>query len=164
MFSPQRGEERSWPHGNMSAWCVQGGDCFDVCTVLCSLLLGAGFDAYVVAGYAPLAVTISDQTSAVCPLLEPQTPKAKPYRMQPAASQKHPVQPKEAKYLIKSTAKPESAFLQVLFSTPANSCSHRGSVYRVPLLASSRLMNCFAPVSCACHAVQAVITQAGQQT
>lgn len=93
--------------------CAQGGDCFDICTVLCSLLLGAGFDAYVVAGYAPLAVTVSDQTSAVCPLLEPCTPKAKPQKMQPAASQKQPVQPKEAKYQIKSDVKPESVFLQV---------------------------------------------------
>ena len=84
-----------------------------MCTVLCSLLLGAGFDAYVVAGYAPLAVTMSDQTSAVCPLLEPHIPKAKPQRMQPAGSQRNPVQPKEAKYQIKSNAKLESAFLQV---------------------------------------------------
>lgn len=98
--------------------CTQGGDCFDICTVLCSLLLGAGFDAYVVAGYAPLAVTISDQTSAVCPLLEPSTPKAKPQKMQPASSQKQPVQPKEAKYQIKSDVKPESAFLQVHSSVP----------------------------------------------
>ena len=85
-----------------------------MCTVLCSLLLGAGFDAYMVAGYAPLALTVSDQTGAVCPLLESETTqKAKPQKMQPAASQKHPAQPKEAKYKTRSDAKPESAFLKV---------------------------------------------------
>ncbi|KAK9845856.1 hypothetical protein WJX81_004417 [Elliptochloris bilobata] len=41
------------------AW--QRGDAFDLATVLVSLLLGAGFDAYVVMGYAPLAVTLNDQ-------------------------------------------------------------------------------------------------------
>ena len=105
------------PSSQLGAY-AQGGDCFDICTVLCSLLLGAGFDAYVVAGYAPLAVTVSDQTSALCPLLEPSTPKAKPHKMQPAASQKQPVQPKETKYQIKSDVKPESAFLQVQFHMP----------------------------------------------
>ena len=85
-----------------------------MCTVLCSLLLGAGFDAYMVAGYAPLPLTLSDQTQAGCPLLEPEPLKSKPLKMQPAASHKHPTQPKEAKYKIRSDAKPESAFLQVI--------------------------------------------------
>lgn len=83
-----------------------------MCTVLCSLLLGAGFDAYVVAGYAPLAITTSDQTGAPCPLLEPEVVK-KPQKMAAVGSSKHPVQPKEAKYKIKSDDKPESTFLQV---------------------------------------------------
>lgn len=115
IFSPQ--QHLSLRPSSQPGVCAQGGDCFDICTVLCSLLLGAGFDAYVVAGYAPLAVTISDQTSAVCPLLEPSTPKAKPQKMLPAVSQQ-PVQPKEAKYQITSDVKPESAFLQVHFSMP----------------------------------------------
>ncbi|DBA85904.1 TPA: hypothetical protein ACH3X1_005449 [Trebouxia sp. C0004] len=89
----------------------QGGDCFDMSTVLCSLLLGAGFDAYVVTGYAPVPVTSSDQTGATCPMLDPEVVK-KPQKMVPAASTKHPAQPKEAKYKIKSDDKPESTFLQ----------------------------------------------------
>ena len=36
---------------------LQEGNCCDMCTVLCSLLLGAGFDAHVVTGYAHTAVT-----------------------------------------------------------------------------------------------------------
>ena len=70
-----------------------------------------------VAGYAPLALTVSDQTGAICPLLESETtPKAKSQKMQSAASQKHPAQLKEAKYKIRSDAKPESAFLLVSVS------------------------------------------------
>ncbi len=78
-------------------------------TVLCSLLLGAGFDAYLVTGYAPVAVTTSDQTGATCPMLEPEGVK-KPQKMMPVASAKHPAQPKEAKYKIKSDDRPESTF------------------------------------------------------
>ena len=96
----------------LSSCYMQGGDCFDMSTVLCSLLLGAGFDAYVVTGYAPVAVTTSDQTGATCPMLEPEVVK-KPQKMMPVASAKHPTQPKEAKYKIKSDDRPESTFLQV---------------------------------------------------
>ena len=35
----------------------QAGDCFDMAQLLCSLLLGVGYDAYVVSGYAPRAIT-----------------------------------------------------------------------------------------------------------
>ena len=87
---------------------LQGGDCFDMCTVLCSLLLGAGFDAYVVTGYAPTSVTVNDQTSAVCPLLVPEV--VKPQKIAPIISSKRSEQPKEAKYKIKSGIKAESVY------------------------------------------------------
>ena len=41
----------------------QAGDCFDMAMVLCSLMLGVGYDAYVVSGYAPATITRCDQTS-----------------------------------------------------------------------------------------------------
>lgn len=40
----------------------QAGDCFDMSMLLCSLLLGVGYDAYVVVGYAHKKVTLCDQT------------------------------------------------------------------------------------------------------
>ena len=40
----------------------QAGDCFDMSILLCSLLLGVGYDAYVVVGYAHGKVTACDQT------------------------------------------------------------------------------------------------------
>lgn len=51
----------------MSVLTWQTADPFDAAVVLCSLLLGAGYNAYVVLGYAPLAVTLNDQTNADCP-------------------------------------------------------------------------------------------------
>ena len=103
-------------------------------TVLCSLLLGAGFDAYVVTGYAPVAVTTSDQTGASCPMLEPEVVK-KPQKMMPVASAKHPPQPKEAKYKITSDDRPESTFLQVLY------CFIRSSVPSVHAVSWCLLSN-----------------------
>lgn len=44
------------------------GDCFDISTLLCSLLIGSGYDAYVVCGYAPRHITLRDQSSTPCPM------------------------------------------------------------------------------------------------
>lgn len=81
--------------------------------VLCSLLLGAGYDAYVVAGYAPLSVACNNQSSGACPVLEAEQPKpAKPAPVA-ATTKQQSLLPKEAKYKIRSDAKMESTFLQV---------------------------------------------------
>lgn len=45
------------------------GDCFDLSTLLCSLLIGSGYDAYVVSGHAPKFITLRDQTTTVCPMI-----------------------------------------------------------------------------------------------
>jgi hypothetical protein len=46
------------------------GDCFDFSILLTSLLRGYGYDAHCVAGYAPQAVTLNDQSAVKCPYLE----------------------------------------------------------------------------------------------
>lgn len=38
--------------------------------VLCSLLIGAGYDAYCVCGYATREITLMDETRNICPLLK----------------------------------------------------------------------------------------------
>ena len=48
---------------------TQEGNCFEYSHLLCSLLLGAGYDAYVVSGYASRGVTLFDLSSEECPLL-----------------------------------------------------------------------------------------------
>lgn len=47
----------------------QKGNCFDYSILLASLLIGAGYDAYVVAGYATREVCNMDQSRIICPFL-----------------------------------------------------------------------------------------------
>ena len=44
------------------------GDAFDLATLLCSYLLGSGYDAFMVNGYAPRSITLRDQSSSRCPI------------------------------------------------------------------------------------------------
>lgn len=48
----------------------QEGSSFDMACLLCSLLLGVGYDAYCVCGYAVREVTEMDQCGKTCPGLE----------------------------------------------------------------------------------------------
>ena len=50
---------------NVLKW--QAGDCFDLAIVLCSMLLGTGYDAYVVYGTAPKQITTKDESLMDCP-------------------------------------------------------------------------------------------------
>ena len=58
----------------MLDWGV--GDSFDFATLLASFLLGAGYDAYVVHGYAPKYICECDQSQTVCPLVTDVSDKA----------------------------------------------------------------------------------------
>ena len=62
-----------FPESIPSPYAVMGwqaGDCFDLAIVLCSLLVGVGYDAYVCLGYAPKYITLNDQSGTMCPVLE----------------------------------------------------------------------------------------------
>ncbi|XP_060131880.1 dynein regulatory complex subunit 7 isoform X2 [Zootoca vivipara] len=48
----------------------QRGNCFDFSILLCSLLIGAGYDAYCVNGYATREICMMDESREVCPLLK----------------------------------------------------------------------------------------------
>ena len=48
----------------------QKGNCFEYSTLLCSLLIGAGYDAFVVSGYANRETCLMDETRETCPLLK----------------------------------------------------------------------------------------------
>ncbi|NXA25534.1 DRC7 protein, partial [Ibidorhyncha struthersii] len=47
----------------------QRGNCFDFSVLLCSMLIGAGYDAYCVHGYATCEICTLDETLELCPLL-----------------------------------------------------------------------------------------------
>ncbi|XP_034644562.1 dynein regulatory complex subunit 7 isoform X2 [Trachemys scripta elegans] len=68
----------------------QRGNCFGFSVLLCSLLIGAGYDAYCVNGYATREICMMDETREVCPLLE----KSKEVL-------KEPVKEKIKKYAVK---------------------------------------------------------------
>jgi hypothetical protein len=48
----------------------QKGTCFEFSILLCSLLIGAGYDAYCVCGYATRETTLMDETREICPMLK----------------------------------------------------------------------------------------------
>ena len=53
------------PANVLDEW--QTGDCFDFAIVLCSLLIGVGYKAYVVYGTAPKEITTKDESDMLCP-------------------------------------------------------------------------------------------------
>jgi hypothetical protein len=54
------------------------GDSFDIANLLTSFLLGSGYDAYMVCGYAPSFITLKDQSMTRCTLInEGPEPKSK---------------------------------------------------------------------------------------
>jgi len=48
----------------------QAGDCFDLSIAMCSLLLGVGYDAYCVSGFAPRFITSRNEARSACPQLD----------------------------------------------------------------------------------------------
>jgi hypothetical protein len=50
---------------NVLNW--QEGDSFDFAIALCSILIGTGYDAYVVYGTAPKEITTKNESLMVCP-------------------------------------------------------------------------------------------------
>ncbi|NXS34201.1 DRC7 protein, partial [Pomatostomus ruficeps] len=83
----------------------QRGNCFDFTVLLCSLLIGAGYDAYCVHGYATLEMCSLDQTQELCPLLRkpPEVPEEEDpnkYRI------KYPLEP-QSKFELQQKAKKE---------------------------------------------------------
>ena len=61
----------------------QCGGPLDMATLLCSILLGAGYDAYVVCGQAPLYICQRVRTGEMCPYHHPTWPKRLPPTPEP---------------------------------------------------------------------------------
>lgn len=87
------------------------GDCFDFSMLLCSFLLGAGYDAFVVNGKAPRWITMRDQSRSRCPLLVDEAD------AEAAADKQAEATPKEVpdeKYAMRQRGVPESKYLAAL--------------------------------------------------
>ncbi|NXO55759.1 DRC7 protein, partial [Aramus guarauna] len=77
----------------------QRGNCFDFSVLLCSMLIGAGYDAYCVHGYATREICTLDETLELCPLLR------KPQEVPEEGTTK-----KSNKYRVKSPPDLQSKF------------------------------------------------------
>jgi hypothetical protein len=89
------------------------GDSFDMAMILCSLLLGNGYDAYVVNGYAPKYITLRDQSKTPCPLVsklsEPSSLKSSGESID---ERKHDDKGEEERYVIPPNYIQESRFIE----------------------------------------------------
>ncbi|NXI53986.1 DRC7 protein, partial [Chloroceryle aenea] len=77
----------------------QRGNCFDFSVLLCSLLIGAGYDAYCVHGYATREMCTLDETLELCPLLR-----------KPQEVPKEEMKKKPSKYRVKPPPDLQSTF------------------------------------------------------
>jgi hypothetical protein len=72
---------------NVLSW--QAGDCFDFSILLCSLLLGNGYEAYVIYGRAPREMTSRDESMLSCPQYSwPILPTDEQEEIQPPSNEK----------------------------------------------------------------------------
>ncbi|KAM7538878.1 hypothetical protein Aperf_G00000059071 [Anoplocephala perfoliata] len=69
---------------------LQVGTCFDYTALLCSLLIGVGYNAYVVSGYATRECCFKDESRKQCPNLTEEPKKVEMYRI-----------PRAGKYRVK---------------------------------------------------------------
>ncbi|NXD79089.1 DRC7 protein, partial [Halcyon senegalensis] len=77
----------------------QRGNCFDFSVLLCSMLIGAGYDAYCVHGYATREMCTLDETLELCPLLR-----------KPQEVPKEEMKKKPSKYRVKPPPDLQSTF------------------------------------------------------
>lgn len=93
----------------------QVGDAFDMSVLLCSLLIGVGYDAHVVVGYAPRHVTLNDQREGTCPFLERALAKEKQTEtVGAAAGLDDKENQKKTKYAIRPPVKSSSTYEEAL--------------------------------------------------
>ncbi|NXT76105.1 DRC7 protein, partial [Zapornia atra] len=78
---------------------AQRGNCFDFSVLLCSLLIGAGYDAYCVHGYATRELCTLDETREPCPLLR-----------KPEEVPKEELKKRSSEYRLKSALDLQSKF------------------------------------------------------
>uniref|UniRef100_H3DBW9 Uncharacterized protein n=1 Tax=Tetraodon nigroviridis TaxID=99883 RepID=H3DBW9_TETNG len=76
----------------------QSATCFEAATLLCSMLIGAHYEAYCVSGYASRELCECDQTHRECPPLDDGKKDVTP-------------EPQQNKYTLKPKKKPHSRFL-----------------------------------------------------
>ncbi|CAN2389309.1 Dynein regulatory complex subunit 7 [Pristimantis euphronides] len=95
----------------------QKGNCFDFSILLCSLLLGAGYDSYCVSGYATQEMCLMDETRESCPLLKtreesPGASTVKPHKKYSVRPPRRLVSNFELQQEVKKKAKMQAVLLK----------------------------------------------------
>lgn len=98
----------------------QKGNCFDYSQLLVSLLIGAGYDAYVVAGYATREVCNMDQSRTICPFLIKKDEKVE-----------EKVKVEAGKYTVKPPRDMNSKYLQAMEAKEAKRLFEEGERKRL---------------------------------
>jgi hypothetical protein len=94
---------------NTLTW--QAGDCFDFSILLCSLLLGNGYDCFVVYGRAPKEISTRDESMMPCPFMElPKLPDNDQEEIKPASKENHNA--KNSEDLVPKIEEPLSSKLE----------------------------------------------------
>mmetsp|Transcript_16362 Transcript_16362/g.19352 ORF Transcript_16362/g.19352 Transcript_16362/m.19352 type:complete len:927 (+) Transcript_16362:60-2840(+) len=88
------------------------GDSFDFAMLLCSFLLGAGYDAFVVHGRAPIDVCLRNQSKITCPLLVAEAEEQATLEAEAKYNQEQAESAKPSKYLMPPQASLVSAYEQ----------------------------------------------------
>ncbi|CAI5781901.1 Coiled-coil domain-containing protein 135 [Podarcis lilfordi] len=87
----------------------QRGNCFDFSILLCSLLIGAGYDAYCVNGYATREICMMDESREVCPLLKkPEEVAVEATKQKPKKYAIKPPRDLSSKFELRQEAKQEA--------------------------------------------------------
>ncbi|KAJ1445509.1 hypothetical protein M885DRAFT_549673 [Pelagophyceae sp. CCMP2097] len=97
-------------------------DCFDFSVLLTSYLLGAGYDAYVVYGYAPTWVCLKDQSQTPCPEFDdfaPELPAPPKAEVAPFAASARGAP--QSKYVAKQQSETQQATEAPVFDDGAES-------------------------------------------
>lgn len=89
------------------------GHCFELATLLCSLLIGHGFDAFVVSGYASREMTKNDQCRVVCPAIEKKRKERELEELKELEDNPVEIIP-ESKYKLRESINLKSNFLKQL--------------------------------------------------
>ncbi|KAH8855847.1 Dynein regulatory complex subunit 7 [Schistosoma japonicum] len=86
---------------------LQKGTCFEYATLLCSLLLSVGYDAYVVSGYATRECCYMDETRDTCPYLNEDD-------IKDTTNNEKSMEPEQNRYVIKPARDLASKYEQTM--------------------------------------------------
>ncbi|KAF4522246.1 hypothetical protein B566_EDAN009090, partial [Ephemera danica] len=112
-----------------AAQADRGGHCLELACVLGCILLGAGYNALVVSGYASRRLCLHEQTREPCPYLKPAPPSFLPQQHLPSSAWSRRLSHQVASPVPHQRAHSSRARILLIFTPPTSSC-HRSQITR----------------------------------